>query len=474
MFWKSALQPVSISGVVETEEGELWLNTFAGIVRVSKAELARRMADSTYALSAQRYDTQDGLPGLANDRWPDPSIVESASGRLWFATSRGVAWLDPQLSQKAKNTLPPTVVVESLKSQGSMFQGHDDIRLPPHPQGIEIAYTALSLTIPERVRFRYKLEGIDKDWQDPGSRRLALYTHLPAGGYHFRVIASNNDGVWNEQGAELQFSIAPAFYETWSFKVAMGVMVVLAVLWGVRSRIGHIRRQLEVLHAERLSERERIARELHDTLLQDFQAAILQFHLVGSCLRDEEAHAALNRGLDYADHALLEGRDRIRDIRHDTDTANELSEMLAKYGEETAKLWPATFAMSLIGKPYEINARTRDEIYQIGHEAICNAFKHSGGYNVRAEISYGRNTFRMRISDDGVGMEPDLFENGRAGHWGMLHMHERAQNIGATLEVRSEKDKGTTLELRLERANTRHIGRAWFMRILRGGTTASA
>jgi signal transduction histidine kinase len=364
-------------------------------------------------------------------------------------------------------------LIESLKSQGSTFQGHDEIRLPPHPQGIEIAYTALSLTIPERVRFRYRLEGIDKDWQDPGSRRSAFYTHLPVGVYHFKVIASNNDGVWNEQGAEVEFSIAPAFYETWSFKVALGILAVVFILWGVRSRIGQIRRQLEARLAERLSERERIARELHDTLLQDFQAAILQFHLVRSRLRDEAARAALDRGLDYADHALLEGRDRIRGIRDDSDTFRELSELLSKYGEEMAKLWPLSFAMSLAGEPFEIDVRTRDEIYQIGHEAICNAFKHSEGSSVRVETLYGRDTFRMRISDDGVGMEPGLFEKGRAGHWGMIHMHERAQKIGARLEVRSEKDRGTTLELTLELRNRRHIWRTWFLRVSKSGAIAS-
>lgn len=448
--WNKEIQPVSISGVVETDDGELWMNTFDGVVKVSKEELARRMNDSSYAMRAQRFDTLDGLPGLANDRYPDPSIVQSGSGRLWFATSRGVAWLDPKLSQKTKNMLAPPVVIESLKSEGKTFQSKTGIELSAHPQGVEIAYTALSLTMPERVRFRYRLEGIDKEWQDPGNRRVAFYTRLPAGTYQFKVIASNNDDVWNEQGVELGFSVKPAFYETWLFRVVVAILGILLVVWIVRMRIAHIQKRLESGHAERMSERERIARELHDTLLQDFQSAILQFHLVGSHLHDEPARAALNRGLDFADDVLAEGRARILQIRTPGDACREISDALSKYGKGMAELWPLTFSMSLVGEPCDIDSATRDEIYQIGHEAICNAFKHSCGTNVHVEISYVLSVFRMVVTDDGAGMDMNLWHHGRPGHLGMIHMRERAQNIRATLELSSHAEVGTSLSLWLK------------------------
>jgi signal transduction histidine kinase len=290
---------------------------------------------------------------------------------------------------------------------------------------------------------------------------LAFYAHLPAGSYRFQVIACNNDGVWNELGAELRFFVAPSFYETLWFKVLLCIALLLLAWWAVRLHIRQVSRQLGARHAERLSERERIARELHDTLLQDFQAAILQFHLVGSSLRDEPARAALDRGLEYADHALLTGRNRIREIRHNSDMLRELSESLSDYGKEMAEFWPQAFEMSLVGEPYDIDVRVRDECYQVGHEAICNAFKHSGGSYVRVKVSYETDAFRMQVSDDGVGMEASVIEAGLAGHWGIIHMRERALQIGAQLEVWSEKNRGTTLNLTFRTRNRRRFWQLW-------------
>ncbi len=211
MQWKDQNLPGRVSGVLETETGDLWMNGFSGITHVSAGELAKWLRDPAYAVSAEHLDALDGLPGLSAERIPEPSLAESRDGRLWFATTRGIAWLDPAALHKNLNRLPPPVMITSVISNGKAYPGSSDLTLPAHTDRLEINYTALSLAIPERVMFRYKLDGVDPDWQNAGTRRQAFYTHLPPGNYRFHVIACNNDGVWNETGASLGVMIQAGF-----------------------------------------------------------------------------------------------------------------------------------------------------------------------------------------------------------------------------------------------------------------------
>ena len=233
MRWKNQDLPGRVSGVMETEAGDLWMNGSSGITHVSAGELAQLASRSELRSSPrERLDALDGLPGLSAERIPEPSLAESRDGRLWFATTRGIAWLDPATLHKNRNRLPPPVMISSIISNGKTYSGSSDLTLPAHTERLEIDYTALSLAIPERVMFRYKLDGVDPDWQDAGTRRQAFYTRLPPGHYRFHVIACNNDGVWNEAGASLGVSIKPAFYQTWWF-TALVVLAAVALLWWV-------------------------------------------------------------------------------------------------------------------------------------------------------------------------------------------------------------------------------------------------
>jgi signal transduction histidine kinase len=213
---------------------------------------------------------------------------------------------------------------------------------------------------------------------------------------------------------------------------------------------------------ERLRERERIARGLHDSLLQDIQAVILRFQLVANRLtKDDPNRAEMEGGLDYADKVLSEGRNQIRDIRADKDAVDELPKALAAYGEELAHLWPQTFRLTITGKQFQIDALVRDEIYRIGREALGNAFKHSHGSAVEVEIAYLKTGLLMRVSDDGGGIDPDVAAAGRTGHWGIINMQERAQKIRARLKICSLTTGGSQVELTipLERAKARF--RSW-------------
>jgi PAS domain S-box-containing protein len=232
MRWKDERNPGRVSGLVETEAGELWGNGTSGVIRVPADELKKWLNDSEYGISADRFDFEDGLPGLAEERWPEPSLVESSSGILWFATTKGIAWIDPAKLGDTRNQVPPPVFVNYVVDNGKIYSGTNGPLALPAKGNLEINYTALSLAIPGRVLFRYKLEGIDTDWQSAGTRRQAFYTNLPPNKYRFYVIACNNDGLWNEDGAHLDFVVAPTWYQTILFRL-LCVAAFFAFLWGL-------------------------------------------------------------------------------------------------------------------------------------------------------------------------------------------------------------------------------------------------
>ena len=319
---------------------------------------------------------------------------------------------------------------------------------------MEIDYTALSLAVPERVLFRYRLDGVDKNWQDPGPRRQAFYTNLSPGHYAFHVIACNNDGT------SFHFDIAPAFYQTNWFLVlcVMGFALLAwaASQWRMRQAQARVHLQME----ERLSERERIARELHDTLLQSFQGLILSFQRVRNLLpgRPDQAAELLDTALDKAERAVMEGRDAIHDIRTVSHPDSEFVEEISKLGKELAadRKDPdaAIFRVVVEGNPKAINPLVKDEIYRIAREALRNAYSHAQARTVEAEVRFEEGLLRVRVRDDGVGIdEKHLGEAGRSGHYGLRGMRERARQIGGQLDVWTQPGAGTEIELKIPDRN---------------------
>jgi signal transduction histidine kinase len=251
------------------------------------------------------------------------------------------------------------------------------------------------------------------------------------------------------------------------FKIVV-TLAAAALLWMLYIlRLRRATAELSGRLGERLQERERIARELHDTLLQDFQAVILRFQLVANRLVKgdsprEEIHAQIEQGLEYGDKVLAEGREHIRDIRADTKAFDGLVESLALYGQELSHLWPIKFAITTTGKPFELYPVVRDEMYRIGREALGNAFRHSNGSEVTVEVSYTADAFIMRICDDGQGIGADILKEGRPGHWGINNMRERARIIGASINFSSLADSGTCLELKIAVELANGSGAPWF------------
>jgi signal transduction histidine kinase/ligand-binding sensor domain-containing protein len=451
MRWKDERNPGRISGLVETEARELWVNGTSGVIRVPAAELKKWLNDSEYAVSADRFDLEDGLPGLAEERWPEPSLVESSSGVLWFATNKGIAWIDPAKVGGTTNRIPPPVFVNNVVAKGEMYRGTIGPLALPAKGNLEFNYTALSLVIPKRVLFRYKLEGIDPDWQSAGTRRQAFYTNLPPGKYRFHVIACNNDGVWNEVGASVDFSIAPAWYQTWWFRT-LGVAAFLALLWGLyQLRLRQLAGQFAIRLEERVNERTRIARDLHDTMLQTFQGVLLKFYGLSVMLADRpEAEQKLEGLLEQGQQAINEGREAV--LRSSTVIANDLAGAFATLGEELAAKQdshnPVAFQVEVEGETRDLHPILRDEVYRIACEALRNAFQHSGAARIEVRLHYDDRQFWVCIRDNGKGIDAKVVDAcGREGHYGLPGMHERAKLAGGSLVVRSRVNSGTEVEI---------------------------
>jgi signal transduction histidine kinase len=348
------------------------------------------------------------------------------------------------------------------------------VEIGPQPRDLQIVYTSPTLSIPQRVSFRYKLEGLDEAWHEAGSRRQAFYSDLPPGSYTFRVMAANADGVWTEQAAVLDLSVAPAYYETTWFLAGVA-MVFLALVWTahqVRTRL--LLRRFALTLDARVNERTRIARELHDTLLQSFHGVLLRLQTASYlwAQQPEAAKQTLDSTIAQAANAITEGRDAVQALRTSTVEGNDLARVIRTLGDElalqAAPHGPSEFHVLVEGEPREMHPIARDEIYKIAAEALRNAFRHARANRVEAEIRYDRDEFRLRVRDDGDGIDAKvLAQEGRDGHYGLRGMPERAAIIGGKLAVWSEVGAGTEIELRLPAAKlyTTAARHPWWSRL---------
>jgi len=436
---------------VEDNDHAVWVYMPCGLVRIARSELDAWINDPKHVVKTTVFDNSDGVRSVGVYGAIGPHVTKSPDGRIWFVPRDGVSVIDPL--HLPFNTLPPPVHIEQIianhKSYPVTSDATGNVSLPPQIRDLQIAYTALSFVAPEKVLFRYKLEGWDRDWQDAGTRRQAFYSNLPPHNYRFRVMACNNSGLWNEVGTFLDFSIAPAYYQTNCFRLSCGA-AFLALLWGLyQFRLRRLAREFNMRLDERVLERTRIARELHDTLLQNVQGLILKIHAIGKRIPTADpTRQDIEKTLDYADQVLAEGRDRVRNLRTATVGFGELPKAFQQVVEEAAPNRSSTFKTVVEGTVLELHPIIREETYSIGREALINALTHSDAHNIEAEITYESREFRLRIRDDGRGIDPAVLEKGgRDDHWGLQGMRERAKRIGGKLDLWSRPGSGTEVEL---------------------------
>jgi signal transduction histidine kinase len=327
--------------------------------------------------------------------------------------------------------------------------GHELV-LPPGTHHVELHFDAIEISSPEKIRLQYRLDGVDSEWLDTSHPAHAIYSNIPAGTHAFHVRACNRDGIWDRVGIVYTITQQPYLYQTASFQLATGTAGLLLVVGLYRLRLNQATARLHASLGERLAERERIARELHDTLLQGFQGLTLHFQAVLNHISDPElARTMMKKALGYADQVLLEGRERVRDLRSEGATTNELSEMLARYGDELARDREVSFKVTVVGSPLALHPIVRDEVYRIAREALANSFRHSQASSIEVELTYDSASLSVRVRDNGCGINQEILSSGREGHWGVSGMRERARNVGAHLSIWSNPGAGTEIDLKV-------------------------
>ena len=432
------------------DRGNLWIYMQCGLAEINKEELQTWWEHPGAKVQSRLFDMFDGAqPGLG----PFGPVSRSPDGKLWFASGIVLQTIDPD--HLASNSVLPPVHVEGIVADHRNYAVQDGLRLPALTRDVEVDYTALSFMAPQKVRFRYKLEGRDTDWQDPGIRRQAFYTDLRPGKYRFRVIACNNDGLWNEEGARLDFTVAAAWYQTNWFRATCAASFLL-FLWALfRFRTHQLARQFNTTMETRVAERTRIARDLHDTLLQSLHGLMFRFQAARNMLprRPEEAMHALDGAITRTEQAIAESRDAIKDLRSESSVQADLAELLSAIGHELVASSdmnsdPPNFTVTVEGERHSTSPIVQEEVCQIAREVLRNAFRHARAHQIEAEIRYDRSGLRLRFRDDGTGIDPKILkEGGRPGHWGLPGIRERAKRIRARLDFWSETGAGTEIQL---------------------------
>ena len=453
---KNGLPCDTVHWSMEDDFHFFWLFQPCGLVRIDRAEMdawnaaADKNADPNRSVHVRVFDGSDGVRTVEVISAYSPLVSKSPDGKLWFTALDGVSVIDPR--RLAFNSVPPPVQIEQIRADRKIRDpAQGPVRLPALVRDVEIDYTALSLVAPEKMRFRYKLEGEDSDWRDAGTRRQAFYNDLKPRHYRFRVAASNNSGVWNEAGASLDFSVDPAYYQTRWFQAAC-VAAFFVLLWGLhRYRLHQIAQKFNMHLDGRVDERTRIARELHDTLLQSIQGLMLKLDAVTYLIRSrpDEAERVLDGIIAQTQAAVVEGREAVHDLRSSTTITNELAEALRDAGDELAAESGVTFRVRVEGPVRELRPIVRDELYRIAREALRNAFTHAHAQQIEGEITYADRSLRLRIRDDGSGISPSILKEGRKGHYGLGGMRERAEQIGAKLNIWSRVGAGTEVDLNI-------------------------
>jgi signal transduction histidine kinase len=390
------------------------------------------------------FGLTDGLRGVEGVK-RHQSVFPDPSGRIWFSLNRGISAVDPV--RLTSGSAPAIANVQTISADGSPLDLQGTVRIKGGRKRITFGYVGLSLSVPERVRFRYQLDGFDHGWSEPVATREAVYTNLSPGSYRFRVIASNPDGVWSSNEATVGFEVDPLFWQTWWFRMGVVMAFGMAVLALYRFRLHQVTKRLRGSFEERLAERTRIAQELHDTLLQGFLSASMQVHVAADRLAsDSPAKPTLTRALQLMGQVIEEGRNAVRGLRSAQTASFDLEQAFARIQDELLADQVA-FRVIVEGERRPLHPVLRDEVYRIGREALLNAFRHARAKSIEIELKYSSTQLRVFVRDDGCGIDPKLISTGTDGHWGLVGMRERADRIGARFHVFSNATVGTEIEL---------------------------
>jgi ligand-binding sensor domain-containing protein/signal transduction histidine kinase len=422
--------------ILEDSAHRLWFSSNKGVFRLAISELNDLVAKRTSTLNAALYGPADGMLTRECSGGGHPAAWKMNDGKLWFATIKGVATVDPE--HLAVNSLPPTLVIEQVRVDDRLVTAPSGSRVAAGSTRFDFYFTAPSFIAPENVHFKYKLEGFDRDWIDGGNRRVAYYTNLRPGNYRFRVMAANNDGVWNEQGAAFDFYLRPHFYQSYWF-YALIVLLLGGIVWQLyRLRVRRISSQFSAV----LAERNRIAREIHDNLAQDILGISVQLELVARLMpAAEAAKSHLDRARILVRNSMAEARRYVWDLRSQDLENKDLPTALNDTARRLTRDTELQTAVQVTGTFRPLPSAIETNILRIAQEAINNSVKHAGARRIMIDVHFEQDALQLRVQDDGCGFDPQA-HNGD-GHFGLVGMRERAQEIGGELNIHSQAAAGT-------------------------------
>jgi signal transduction histidine kinase len=441
------------SGIVEDKAGGLWLNTSVGIVHISASELNRLLYNSA-PLDYDLLDDKQGVEGTATQIKPTPSAVVDKDGLLWFSMSGAVYSIDPAALSLHKSV--PTLSLQSVSVNGVPIMDREHtlplVRTSAAAlKELEIDYIGIDLSSPEKVTYQYMLEGEDKAWRDVGNRRQAFYSHLRPGSYRFHLRASNGTTELQELSTPLAITVKAAFYQTiWFYLIAACVVLTLLYLVYLL-RVHYLTNLLKDRLKERSDERLRIARALHDTLLQSVHGLMLRFHFAAQTLPENApTRQSLEIALVRAEAVYLETRSQVESLRDEVGQNTDLASLIARRAEELEVQQSLTFQIVENGHRQFLNTAVQAELYRIASEALTNTILHAKAPSAEVIITYGSSELSMKCCDTGVGLPPSVLASGqRDGHWGLIGIRERAEGIAGKLQIWSSSGGGTEIEVRV-------------------------
>lgn len=432
-----------ILGIASDKNNSIWVATANHVLRVEREKL---LQGAVRGEDVREFNSSDGLEsteGVKRSR----SVAADSMGRVWFYLSRGISMVDA--NRLKSESAPALVQIQTIAVDGSAVESRDDVSIGSGHQKFAFNYAGLSLANPANVKYRYRLDGFDKDWSEPTAVREAVYTNLNPGLYSFHVIASNSDGLWNSSEAVLRIQVEPAFWQTLWFEVLCTAVFALAIMALYRLRLRRVTNRLNARFEERLAERTRIAQELHDSLLQGFVSVSMQLGVAVDNLPDGfTPKKQFSRILELMNQVKAEGRNTLRGLRSPNgNNSGNLEQAFAEIKQDSIEREQAEFRVVVEGAPRPLRPIMREEAYRIGREALLNAFRHSGAKKVEIIVEYAAKHLKILVRDDGRGIDPHILNQGREGHWGLVGMRERAKKIESQLKVWSRADAGTEIEL---------------------------
>jgi signal transduction histidine kinase/ligand-binding sensor domain-containing protein len=432
-----------ISGLGLDLQGNLWGHGLEGVFRISKSELDKFEGDVQYPVKLEWFSVADGIRGNPAQIRPLPTLSVADDGRIFYATNSQIGWINPRTI--FKNEVAPSVLVQWLTVYGEQFQPEPGLSLKEGTTALEIKYAVTALSVPEKVQIKYRLSGVDHDWQVPTGERVARYTNLEPGSYTFHVIASNEDGVWNEQGATFQFEILPRFWQTMWFRIFLLLAIIAAIAAFQRWRITTALARAAERSAARMEERERIARNLHDTLLQGIHALILRGGTVLNRLqRGSEEQRVLESVLDQAEGLVEETRVSVMALRS-KESAEKIFDEIYREIQLVHSDIDDRLKLDLSGDVKIVPPELAYEVCQVFKEGITNAARHSGATAIHASLNVHAGGITGAVIDNGTGIPAEIVSAGKAGHWGILIMRERMSSIGGKIVITANANTGTAI-----------------------------